>query len=119
VSVGKPALGGEWTLTDHHGDLRDSKDFLGQWLILYFGFSFCPDICPEEMEKLVEAVDRIGKNIPHSNVLQQPQPRVGSFSFILDDINSHLRQRDSSMVEHWTRNDENLSSYPSHGVLSL
>lgn len=61
VMIGKPDLGGDWTLIDHHGERRTNKDFLGQWVILYFGFSFCPDICPEQMEKLVEAVDRIGK----------------------------------------------------------
>lgn len=58
--IGKADLGGDWRLKDHHGERRTNQDFLGQWVILYFGFSFCPDICPEQMEKLVEAVDRIG-----------------------------------------------------------
>ena len=60
VMIGKAALGGDWVLTDHHGNKRTNEDFFGQWLILYFGFSFCPDICPEQMEKLMEAVDRLG-----------------------------------------------------------
>lgn len=61
MAIGRPDLGGDWVLVDHHGNRRTNKDFLGKWVILYFGFSFCPDICPEEMEKLVEAVDRIGR----------------------------------------------------------
>jgi len=63
VVIGKADLGGDWVLIDHHGDKRSNLDFTGQWVLLYFGFTFCPDICPEQMEKLVETVDRIGQSV--------------------------------------------------------
>ncbi|XP_059141323.1 protein SCO1 homolog, mitochondrial-like [Physella acuta] len=63
---GKAKLGGDWELTDHHGNKRSSKDFRGQWILIYFGFTHCPDVCPEEMEKIVNVIKKTDadKNLP-------------------------------------------------------
>ena len=60
-SIGKPLLGGHFSLVDHHGEPKTDQDFLGQWVLIYFGFTHCPDICPEELEKMIEVVNGIGK----------------------------------------------------------
>lgn len=53
----KVALGqGNFSLLDHRGQRRSKKDFLGTWVLLYFGFTHCPDICPDELDKLSAVV---------------------------------------------------------------
>ncbi|KAM9705248.1 protein SCO2 homolog, mitochondrial [Menidia menidia] len=49
----RAALGQDsFSLLDHTGRRRTKQDFRGRWVLLYFGFTHCPDICPEELERL-------------------------------------------------------------------
>ena len=60
-SVGKADLGGPFDLIDHNNQRRTDKDYIGKWLMIYFGFTFCPDICPDELDKLTRVLNRLGK----------------------------------------------------------
>ncbi|XP_029137609.2 protein SCO2 homolog, mitochondrial [Labrus bergylta] len=54
------ALGqGNFSLLDHTGQRRTKRDFLGSWALLYFGFTHCPDICPDELDKLSAVVSAL------------------------------------------------------------
>jgi protein SCO1/2 len=59
--IGQPRLGGDWILINAKNGQTFSRESLkGKWAMLYFGFTFCPDVCPQEMEKIVQ-VDKILK----------------------------------------------------------
>lgn len=61
--VGKASVGGPFQLTDHNGKPFTDQNLLGEFALLYFGFTFCPDICPDELEKVALAVDLIEKQV--------------------------------------------------------
>lgn len=59
-SMGEPAIGGRFTLTDHNGRRVTEKDFSGRYMLVFFGFTFCPDICPTALQVSAAALDKIG-----------------------------------------------------------
>lgn len=50
-------LGGPFTLVDHTGRTVTEADFAGRFMLIYFGFTFCPDICPTELGTIASAID--------------------------------------------------------------
>ncbi|QYU69198.1 SCO family protein [Leptolyngbya sp. 15MV] len=49
-------IGGDFTLTGSDGQTVRWNDFAGQWRIVYFGFAFCPDICPTDMSRMTQGL---------------------------------------------------------------
>lgn len=60
-------IGGPFELLDQEGRPFSDRDLRGRWALLYFGFTFCPDICPDELEKMAEAVDAVGAQPPQQS----------------------------------------------------
>ena len=55
------SFGGPFTLVDHRGRERSDKDFQGRYLLVYFGYTFCPNICPTGLQTLSSALDLLGE----------------------------------------------------------
>lgn len=69
VAVDEPPLagariGGPFTLVDQAGKVRRDSDFAGQYRLIYFGYSFCPDICPVDLQKLMRGLAQFEKQDP-------------------------------------------------------
>ena len=54
------ALGGPFSLTDQSGKPVTERDYAGGWMLIYFGYSFCPDVCPTELGTMAAALDQLG-----------------------------------------------------------
>ena len=53
-------IGGPFTLTDHAGERVASSSFGDQYRLIYFGYTYCPDVCPTELGKVAVALDELG-----------------------------------------------------------
>jgi cytochrome oxidase Cu insertion factor (SCO1/SenC/PrrC family) len=53
-------VGGPFELIDHTGKPRTSSDFRGRLMLVYFGFSYCPDVCPTDLQAIGLALDELG-----------------------------------------------------------
>ena len=49
----------DFQLTDHNGQQRSTKDFAGKVVVMFFGFTQCPDVCPTSMQELAKDGDRL------------------------------------------------------------
>ncbi|MDE2366654.1 MAG: SCO family protein, partial [Betaproteobacteria bacterium] len=62
-------FGRELKLTDHTGVPRTLADFKGKAVILFFGYTHCPDICPATMAELAGAMKKLGRDAERVQVL--------------------------------------------------
>tara|TARA_B100000530_G_scaffold327927_1_gene268217 strand:+ start:72 stop:800 length:729 start_codon:yes stop_codon:yes gene_type:complete len=66
--VGKAAVGGPFELINAATNKKfTDKDLLGNFSLIYFGFTTCPDICPDELEKMAEVIDIVEKEMEKQN----------------------------------------------------
>jgi cytochrome oxidase Cu insertion factor (SCO1/SenC/PrrC family) len=57
---GTALVGGPFTLTDQTGKRVTEKDYLGHYTLVFFGYTFCPDVCPTELQVMSAALDKMG-----------------------------------------------------------
>jgi protein SCO1 len=60
VTTGKALIGGPFNLTTHTGKQVNDKDFAGKPMLVFFGFTNCPDICPSGLQIITAALDKLG-----------------------------------------------------------
>jgi cytochrome oxidase Cu insertion factor (SCO1/SenC/PrrC family) len=54
------AIGGPFALTAGNGQVMTDRDFRGKWLLVYFGYTHCPDICPTTLAEVSETLIMLG-----------------------------------------------------------
>lgn len=69
TDVSNAGFGGAFNLTDHTGKARTLADFKGKVIVLFFGYSHCPDVCPTTMADLKQAMKLLGSRADEVQVL--------------------------------------------------
>ena len=54
-------VGGPFALVDHHGKRRTDAEFRGRLMLVYFGYTFCPDVCPTDLLQIGQALQKLGQ----------------------------------------------------------
>ncbi|CUH63610.1 SCO1/SenC [Thalassovita autumnalis] len=57
-----PAFQADFELTDHRGIVQTDEDFAGRWLLVFFGFANCPDVCPTTLAEVAAVMDALGSD---------------------------------------------------------
>ena len=62
VSSGTAAIGGPFTLVATNGYTVNDRTFRGKWVLIYFGYTFCPDACPTALANISVALQKLGSD---------------------------------------------------------
>lgn len=65
-------IGGAFTLVDQDGRTVTDKNFLGKYMLVYFGYTYCPDVCPTSLNTLGRAMDQLEAEAPEAAARIQP-----------------------------------------------
>jgi cytochrome oxidase Cu insertion factor (SCO1/SenC/PrrC family) len=61
VMWNREPIGGPFALIDQNGMRRTNADFRGKLMLVYFGFTYCPDVCPTDLLQMTLAMDQLGQ----------------------------------------------------------
>jgi protein SCO1 len=67
--TGAPGFGTDFRLTDHNGTPRTMADFHGKVVAIFFGFTFCPDVCPTTLSEMRQVASNLGSDANKLQVL--------------------------------------------------
>ena len=56
----RPAIGGPFSLVDHNAKTVSEADFRGQFMLVFFGYTYCPDVCPTALTIVADAIKLLG-----------------------------------------------------------
>ena len=70
--AGRVNVGGDFTLVDQNGVTRTQADFAGKYTLIYFGFTYCPDVCPTALDVMGRAMEILAQSAPDKAAAIQP-----------------------------------------------
>ena len=127
LNVKAETVGGDFSLIDHHGSTFELKQLRGKAVILFFGYTYCPDICPTELAGIAsllnslegskEKVQALFVSVdPERDTPEKLKEYVGFFSPELIGLTGTLEQIDSVKKQYHVqasiyREDENSERY--------
>lgn len=71
-SSGTALIGGPFVLTDQNGAARSEADLAGRYSLIYFGYTFCPDVCPTSLATMTQGLDILAEEAPDKAAVVQP-----------------------------------------------
>jgi protein SCO1 len=110
IVTGTASIGGPYTLTATNGAQVNERTYRGKWLLIYFGYTFCPDACPTALNNMSVALEKLGtraNNIQPLFVTIDPQrdtrgvmadylksfdPRILGLTGTQDEINTVIKE---------------------------
>lgn len=72
IDLAGARIGGPFTLTDQDGKPRSWADFKGKYRLVYFGYSYCPDVCPVDLQRIAQGYRLFAQQEPARAAKVQP-----------------------------------------------
>lgn len=60
TTSGTPLIGGPFTLVASNGETVTDQTYRGKWALIFFGYTFCPDVCPTTLNNMTVALEKLG-----------------------------------------------------------
>ncbi len=95
IRTGTPAIGGPFTLVSTIGENVTDQSFRGKWLLIFFGYTFCPDLCPTALANVSVALEKFGAG---TNQLQPLFITVDPQRDTRDVIANYLKSFDARIL---------------------
>ena len=95
IRTGTPAIGGPFTLISTNGENVTDQSFRGKWLLIFFGYTSCPDLCPTALTNVSVALEKFG---PDTSRLQPLFITVDPQRDTRDVMANYLKSFDSRIL---------------------
>jgi cytochrome oxidase Cu insertion factor (SCO1/SenC/PrrC family) len=89
------AIGGPFRLTTGDGQTVTDQSFRGKWLLVYFGYTHCPDICPTTLAEISQVLDRLG---PLAAAIQPLYITIDPERDTSEMMNAYVKELDSRII---------------------